>query len=95
MGKLTKNIRYRRFEKLAKFLKDKRIETGLSQGEVAKALGFSSPQFISNWERGVCAPPLNSLPKLTRVLKIKESDLVKILMGVTKMTVEETLYKAR
>lgn len=39
------------------FLREKRIAAGKSQEDVSKKLGYLSPQFISNWERGVCRPP--------------------------------------
>jgi transcriptional regulator with XRE-family HTH domain len=91
MGAVKKNIKYKRYVELAKFLKLKRIEQGLSQAEVARALGFSSSQFISNWERGMCSPPLNSLQKLTRLLEIKDNEIIKLLMGVTKRAVEDSL----
>lgn len=43
---------------LADYMSITRYEAGLSQGDVATALGFTSPQFISNWERGVSKIPL-------------------------------------
>jgi transcriptional regulator with XRE-family HTH domain len=54
----------RNFKKMGKFLKAKRIKADLSQIEVAKKLGYTSPQFISNFERGLCAPPIKSLRTL-------------------------------
>ena len=41
---------------LAKILKDSREAAGLSQMETAKKMGWSSPQFVSNIERGLCNP---------------------------------------
>jgi len=29
----------------------------VSQTELAQRYGFTSPQYVSNWERGVCLPP--------------------------------------
>ncbi|HEY8272079.1 MAG TPA: helix-turn-helix transcriptional regulator [Pseudobdellovibrionaceae bacterium] len=56
--------------KIGEFLKQKRLEAGLSQGSMAKRLGYTSPQFISNWERGLSKPPRSKLKKISLVLKI-------------------------
>lgn len=45
----------------AEKLKKLRIEAGLSQRDVANKLGYSTPQFISNWERGISRPPVSAL----------------------------------
>lgn len=39
----------------SRLLKEKRLASGLSQLEIAKTLGYSSGQFVSNWERGLCS----------------------------------------
>ena len=49
------------FQKLGPFLKKARSKMGLSQRDVADKLGYTSPQFISNVERGLCSPPLKKL----------------------------------
>ena len=38
-------------------LREARSKTGMSQGELAKKMGYSNPQFVSNWERGLCCLP--------------------------------------
>lgn len=45
-----------------------RRRAGLSQATVAEAFGYSSGQFVSNWERGVSLPPLECLPQLVTLL---------------------------
>lgn len=67
---------------LADFLRQKRIESGHSQMDVAKKLGYTSPQFVSNWERGLSSPPIHTLRKLTEFYKIPPD----ILFDVTLKT---------
>jgi transcriptional regulator with XRE-family HTH domain len=43
---------------LASFLKERRIAAGLSQIDVSRKLGYTSAQFVSNWERGIAKPRL-------------------------------------
>ncbi|WP_413290772.1 helix-turn-helix domain-containing protein [Bdellovibrio sp. HCB337] len=73
-------------EMLAKFIKESRIEAGLTQEELATALGYSTPQFISNWERGVSQPPVNTLILLARLLEVNKDELCSLLLA---MKIEE------
>jgi transcriptional regulator with XRE-family HTH domain len=62
---------------LGAFLKGRRELRGFSQNDVAKALGHSSPQAVSNWERGVVAPSVHILATLAPILEIPSNDLVR------------------
>ena len=80
-------------KKLGKYLKEKRLAVELSQAEVAKKLGYNSAQYISNFERGLCMPPLKKLRKLIlmyniepkivydMMLKAQERELSKIILN--------------
>ena len=68
------------FEVLGEFLQAHRIKSGLSQGDVATKLGYSSPQFISNFERGLCAPPLNKLKLLVNLYDLNGEELVRLML---------------
>lgn len=54
----------------ADLIKASRKAQGLSQGEMAFRMGYKSPQFISNVERGLCGVPVNSFKTMAKVLKI-------------------------
>lgn len=60
-------------------LKAAREKAGLTQGDVAERLHYTTPQFVSNWERGISLPPLDVLPKLTDVLDVSPRLLVESL----------------
>jgi transcriptional regulator with XRE-family HTH domain len=68
------------FQVLGEFLQSKRIKAGLSQGDVATKLGYSSPQFISNFERGLCAPPLNKLKLLVQLYDLNGEEVMKLML---------------
>lgn len=59
-----------------RYLREKRREAGLSQQNVANALGYSSPQFISNLERGTCPVPLNRIRQFIDLYKIDQDEFV-------------------
>lgn len=64
---------------LADYLTAHRKKVGLSQRELADALGYTTPQFISNWERGVSFPPINKIKKTADLLKINPDDLYLVI----------------
>ncbi|MBS1970524.1 MAG: helix-turn-helix transcriptional regulator [Bdellovibrionales bacterium] len=82
---------------LAKFLKEKRKAAGISQGAVAKKLGYTSPQFISNWERGLSRPPVATLKKIAQIYDISAADMFEVILKTTigEVTAEltEKFYK--
>lgn len=77
---------------LAKFLKEKRIQAGFSQGAVAKKLGYTSPQFVSNWERGLSKPPVATLRKIAQIYGISINEMFDTVLkeAIGEMTEELT-----
>lgn len=65
---------------LGDFLKKKREAVDLSQGQVAKKLGYTSAQFISNWERGLSGPPLKTLCQLADLYKVSTETLFELIL---------------
>lgn len=55
---------------LMNWLKTKREAAHLSQSDVSDKLGYATPQFISNWERGVSVPPRAALPKIAKLYRV-------------------------
>ena len=55
--------------KLGTILKEKREAAGLSQLDVSKSLGYTTPQFISNWERGISTPPVKTIKKIEKIYR--------------------------
>lgn len=60
----------RHHEDLGTFLKKARVQAGLTQKNLADYLGYSSAQFISNFERGISMPPLSKLGRMAKKLKM-------------------------
>jgi len=70
------------------YIKEKRERSGLSQSEVAHELGYSSPQFISNFERGLCSPPLPALRELVDLYRLSRREVVDVLLKQQKRYLE-------
>lgn len=79
--------------KLALFLKEKRTQSGLSQKDVATKLGYSTSQFISNWERGISQPPINILRTLADMYHVSAEQMFNVLLEETMAQVQIDLKK--
>jgi transcriptional regulator with XRE-family HTH domain len=75
------------------FLRQKRLDSGLSQLDVAQELGYSSPQFVSNWERGLVSPPLETISVLIDLYKIAPSEVIDRILDETREHLEANLAK--
>lgn len=69
------------FCQISALLKGAREQSGLTQGEIARAVGWSSPQFWSNIERGMCGLPPDYWEPISRLLnvdirQIEQADLL-------------------
>ncbi len=78
---------------LSNYLKKSRESVGLSQTFVSSKLGYSSPQFVSNWERGLSHPPVKSLKKIAKLYKLKDKDLFDVFVVSYLNEVETDLRK--
>jgi len=65
---------------LSNYIKQRRIDKGLTQAEVAKVLGYKNAQFVSNIERGVAGPPPKHIRKLIKLLDLDKNMVMGILM---------------
>jgi transcriptional regulator with XRE-family HTH domain len=73
------------------YLREKRLDSGLSQLDVARVLGYASPQFVSNWERGLVSPPLETIAVLIEIYKIPSNDVINRILAETRGYLEESL----
>lgn len=63
---------------LGSYLRQKRLESNLSQMDVAKELGYSTFQMISAWERGICSPPAYAIKPLATLFNISPTEIYEI-----------------
>lgn len=64
--------------KLKDKLKLARESKGFSQSKLAKVLGYSSGQFVSNWERGQSYPPVDRLAKMSLIFNLDHEELIQL-----------------
>lgn len=58
-----------------------REKAGLTQREVSEALGYSTPQFVSNVERGRCRFPIQKLPRLKKLYRISAEQVIGLILA--------------
>lgn len=80
---------------LNKYLRVARKGTDITQLQLAKKLGFASPQFVSNWERGICKVPTNTLAKLITILKLDPDCVIELRMRDNRAILMRALGKRR
>ncbi|MBO9666171.1 MAG: helix-turn-helix transcriptional regulator [Bdellovibrio sp.] len=79
--------------KLKQELLQLRIQSGLTQDDVAKALKYSTGQFISNWERGISAPPVQNIRQLARLYNSNAEALFNLVLAAAIESSKESLTK--
>lgn len=76
---------------LGTYLKEKRETSNLTQSEVALKLGYTTPQFISNIERGISNVPLKALKTLIELYKVQPDEVIEILLQQKKRQLKDLL----
>lgn len=71
----------RQSNSVSDYLRQARIKAGLSQANLSEELGYTSPQIVSNWERGLCGAPLDKLYDLSDILKLNKKELITLLLN--------------
>lgn len=77
----------------AKKIREMRESQNLTQAEVSRALGYTTPQFVSNQERGFALPPLKALPILADLYKTNPDELFDEMFDALMDEYQETLKK--
>lgn len=67
-----------RHRMIGRFLKDRREKARLTQWDVARRLGYTTAQFISNWERGISLPPCAAIPRIAELYKLQTSEVIDV-----------------
>lgn len=74
-------------------LKEARQKKALTQTEIAKRLGYNTPQFVSNWERGLSAPPIESLNKISEILELDVSQVRNYVFNFRANKIAEKVFQ--
>lgn len=77
---------------VSKYLKDLRIQAGLTQSDIGKHLKFESGhQYVSNWERSACLPPLKHMAKLIKLLKGDKEYFIELYLQDARKILEKAM----
>ena len=70
-----------------------REKAGLTQREVSDSLGYSTPQFISNVERGRCRFPIQKLPKIKKLYRMSTEQMIDLVLTEEKLLLRKVFKK--
>lgn len=56
--------------KLANLLQQSRLDAGVSQKDLSLLCGWSTPQYVSNFERGLSLPPMQVVELICEAIKL-------------------------
>jgi transcriptional regulator with XRE-family HTH domain len=85
----------KKFGSFGSFLKNAREKRNVTQSELAKKLGYTTSQFISNWERGLCDPPMDAIPEISQFLGLSKRDVVTAILEQTKLNIESQFSRTK
>jgi transcriptional regulator with XRE-family HTH domain len=71
-----------------------RERAGLTQREVSDTLGYSTPQFISNVERGRCRFPVQKLPKIKKLYRLSTDQILDLFLTEERSSLLKVFKKA-
>jgi transcriptional regulator with XRE-family HTH domain len=72
------------FKKIGNYFREKRLVHELTQEDVSGFLGYSSKQIISNWERGLCSPPIHQVSALIKLFHLDAKEVLELFLDVTR-----------
>lgn len=64
-------------KKFGTMLRELREKRGLTQADVSTKLGYTSPQFVSNIERGITSFPEGKVKMFAKVLQVNPEALLR------------------
>jgi transcriptional regulator with XRE-family HTH domain len=83
----------KRFHNVAKLMRLRRIELGLSQSQTAKLIGFVRGQFVSNVERALCSVPPKKIESTAKVLQVDPSEIINAILEDERIFMHQILSK--
>lgn len=81
----------RNYESVGALLAKARDNSNLSQAFVANKLGYSSPQFISNMERGIALPTKKGIKTLVDLYDLNPKVLVSAILKAKRTQLEKSI----
>ena len=66
-----------------------RLSRGFTQGQVAEEYGYSTPQYVSNIERGIVFPSKDFLQKTISFFRLKKKDLKTVIYAAVDQHIDD------
>lgn len=83
---------FMRNETLGEYFKRLRLDADLSQRDISNRLGYKSPQFVSNWERGLVTPPAKQVRKLAKMFSVDPGVIIDRMVDAYWVELKKTVW---
>jgi DNA-binding XRE family transcriptional regulator len=80
---------------VSQYLREKRIESNLTQMDAAKHLGHSTAQYISNLERGLCEPSVEMAINLCEFYGGSRKELYQLMIDLYEAQLKTRFTKSK
>ena len=70
---MTTNFKHKNLPKLISYARERHA---ITQSDLARYLGYTTSQLISNFERGLCSLPIDRFSDIAKCLKLNINDLI-------------------
>jgi len=89
---VVQKAKQKKWKTLGNYIRKKRIESGYSQGSAMRLINSraTTPQYLSNMERGICAIPDDILRKMISLYKIDTDEFIEELLSIEKSCLYDT-----
>ena len=76
----------------SEFVRKSREKSGLSQLDVAEVMGYTSGQFISNIERGICELPAENVRHFCEITNASPRTYLRIKVEAERKRLRRAIY---
>lgn len=70
------------------FLRKARVKANLTQWDVAQFCGWTTAQYVSNFERGLSLPPIKKLPIIAKIYHLSQREIAQIYKAFRQREIE-------
>lgn len=83
------------FKTIGDYTRKKRLAKGITQAQLAGKLGYTSSQFVSNVERGMCCYPAGKMARLAQTIDADLGHMANVMIAAYSQELREKLKLAK
>jgi transcriptional regulator with XRE-family HTH domain len=81
----------KQFYQLGSFVKNRRLQLGLTQIQLSNLMGYKSGQLVSNLERGLSGIPFEKVGLMASILKVSNDTIIDQMVEDFRINVKDNI----